>query len=114
MGTKRPADLTPRLREWLDHLRRCAESGETVRAYAKRHGLSEHGMYQATKDLRKRGVPVPSSRGPKTKGVAFVKVAPVVRPPALPSAWRARLPNGVVLEGRGALETDFLEALARL
>jgi hypothetical protein len=84
-----------------------------VRAYAKRHGLSEHRMYQATKDLRKRGVLPPASRGSKAKGVRFVKVSPVVRP-RLPSPWRARLPNGVVLEGSGPLGTEFLEALARL
>lgn len=114
MGTKRSTTgLTPRQREWLDHLRACAESGETVRAYAKRQGFSEHGMYQAAKELRKRGVLPPVSRGSKAKSAAFVKVSPSVQP-RLPSPWRVRLSNGVVLEGSGALGTEILEALARL
>jgi len=117
MGAMRSgaANLTPRQREWLGHLQACAKSGETVRAYAQRQGFSEHGMYQAAKELRKLGVLPPAPRrSKKGKSAAFVKVSPAVRPRALPSPWRVRLPNGVVLEGNGALETELLEALARL
>jgi hypothetical protein len=116
MGTKSgTAGLTPRQQRWLGHLQACAKSGETVRAYAQRQGFSEHGMYQAAKELRKRGVLPPAPRrSKKRKSAAFVKVSPEVRPQALPRPWRVRLPNGVVLEGSGALGTELLEALARL
>jgi hypothetical protein len=113
MGKKRSAGLTPRQREWLRHLRACARSGETVRAYAKRHGFAEHGMYQAAKDLRQRGV-LPARRRSEAKSrPTFVKVSPAVSAIAS-SRWRVRLPNGVVLEGTEILGPEWLEALARL
>lgn len=123
MGKKRASGLTPRQREWLRHLRKAAGAGDTVRAYAQRHGLSEHSMYQAAKDLRRKGVLAPAGRS-STKGVArrsavaqgprFVEVkANRPAPPETPNAWRARLPNGVVVEGSGDLGAVF-EALQQL
>jgi len=108
------AALTPRQREWLRHLRACARRGGTMRAYAQRHGLSEHGLYQAAKDLRQRGV-LGSSRPRQSaaKRPTFVKVAPAASTIGS-SAWRVRLPNGVVLEGTEVLGPEWLEALARL
>ncbi len=38
--------LTDRQREWLTHLRGCAESGETMSAYAVRNGLAVQAMYR--------------------------------------------------------------------
>ena len=55
-------ELTVRQREWLAHLKRCAASGETKRAYAKRHRLSIQAMYYAAKDLRRRGALAPAGR----------------------------------------------------
>ena len=115
MGEERSKGLTPRQREWLGHLRACARSGETVRAYAKQRGFSEHAMYQATKVLRRRGVlPAHSRRPRKAQTVpAFVKVPAAVRPTSS-GTWRARLPNGIVLEGSEGLGRELLEALAAL
>ena len=114
MGRNRSKGLTARQQEWLGHLEACARSGETVRGYAKRHELSEHAMYQAAKDLRQRGLLPASPRGrSKAKKSAFVKVSPGTR--STPSrTWRARLPNGVVLEGSGAVGRELVEALAAL
>ncbi len=56
MGKKRSSGLTPGQQEWRRHLEACARSGETMRGYAKRLELSESAMYQAAKDLRRRGV----------------------------------------------------------
>jgi hypothetical protein len=114
MGRKRSKGLTPRQQEWLGHLRAYRRSGETVRAYAKRHGFSEHGMYQAAKDLRERGVlPAIRRREPSRKSPTFVKVSPAMSVIGS-SLWRVRLPNGVVLEGTEVLAPAWLEALARL
>ena len=114
MGKRRSSGLTPRQQEWLGHLCTCARSGETVRAYAKRHALSEHAMYQAAKGLRRRGVLPARPRGRSdAKKLRFVKVLPTVR--SAPSgSWRARLPNGIVLEGSDGLGPELLEALAAL
>lgn len=123
MGRKRASGLTPRLREWLGHLRKAEGAGETVRAYARRHGLSEHSMYQAAKDLRRKGVLATAGRsstkrvarrGAVAQGPRFVEVKASRPEPAEPSrAWRARLPNGVVVEGSGDLGA-VLAALQRL
>lgn len=114
MRRKRSTGLTPRQQEWLGHLRACSRSGETVRAYAKRHGFAEHGMYQAAKDLRQRGVlPASRRRRSEEKSTTFVKVSPAVSTIGS-SPWRVRLPNGVVLEGTEVLGPEWLEALARL
>lgn len=115
MEQKRATRLTARQQEWLGHLRACTRSGETMRGYAKRHGFSEHGMYQAAKDLRQRGV-LPASgrrRRSEEKSPTFVRVSPAVSAIAS-SPWRVRLPNGVVLEGTEVLRPEWLEALARL
>jgi hypothetical protein len=93
-----------------------------VRAYARRHGLSEHALYQAAKELRRKGALPPSGRsakapvGPRTAAARarFVEVR-ATGSVALegPSGWRARLPNGVVIEGTGGL-SGALAALSRL
>jgi len=114
MGKRHSSGLTGRQQEWRRHLEACSRSGETVRGYAKRHGLSEHAMYQAAKVLRQRGV-VPKKLRDRSAGKKppFVKVSAAVR--STPSGtWRARLPNGTVLEGTGGLGPELLEALAAL
>ena len=114
MGKKGSIGLTPGQQAWRRHLAACSRSGETVRAYAKRHGYSEQAMYQASKELRQRGV-LPASRRGRSAGkkASFVKVSTAVRSTSSGS-WRARLPNGVMLEGAEGLGPELLEALAAL
>jgi hypothetical protein len=85
-------------------------------------GLSEHALYQAAKELRRKGVLAPSGRAAKVPAAVrtagtrarFVEVrATQAVPTGAPSAWRARLVNGVVIEGTGDLG-GALAALARL
>lgn len=121
--SKAERSLTPAQRRWLSHLRRCAREGDTVRGYAKRHGLSEFALYTATRELRAKGALPPAKRGAKAaskrrRGAAhperFVEVkATRSELPVSGSPWRARLPNGVMLEGSSPLG-PVVEALARL
>ena len=122
-GTKR-SELTALQRQGLERLEACAREGGTIRAYAKRHRLSEQKLYQMAKVLRLKGVLSPATRGggkPQAPRAVhkprFVEVqaSPVMlaSSAAFPAAWCARLPNGVVLEG----STDLgrvIEALAKL
>jgi hypothetical protein len=105
MGSKRSSALTARQREWLGHLRRAASGKMTVRAYARRHRLSEHALYQAAKELRRKGAWTPSTRAARARAARPQRCFVEVRAPAVeaPSPWRARLPNGVVIEGAGEL-----------
>jgi len=111
-GARRAAGsgLTPRQQEWLGHLRACERSGEAIRAYARRRRLSEHALYQAAKELRRRGVLRGKSRGPGVSAASFLKVETPVRAGG-ESAWRLRLPNGVWLEGSPPLSGEALELL---
>jgi uncharacterized protein len=106
-GKQRGAgELTNRQREWLTHLNRCTASGETKRAYAKRHQLSIQAMYYAAKDLRRRGALAPARRAART--ASFVRVSAPVSPGG---AWHVRFANGAVLEGANVLTGESLTAL---
>jgi transposase InsO family protein len=126
-GTKR-GGLTELQEQGLQRLEACAREGLTIRAYAKRERLSEQQLYQMAKVLRAKGVLAPSRRGGKPepprvraeRRPRFVEVQThaVTRATSewidvAPSTWRARLPNGVVLEGSTDLVVA-LEALAKL
>jgi hypothetical protein len=126
-GAKR-GELTELQERGLKRLGACAREGLTIRAYAKRERLSEQQLYQMAKVLRSKGVLAPSSRSGKPepprvraeRRPRFVKVqmhavTRVSSDPVdtAPSTWRARLPNGVVLEGSADLVVA-LEALAKL
>ena len=126
-GTKCGA-LTELQEQGLKRLEACAREGVTIRAYAKRERLSEQQLYQMAKVLRAKGVLAPSRRGGKPapsrvraeRRPRFVEMqthtvtrasSASVDPAA--STWRARLPNGVVLEGSTELVL-VIEALAKL
>ncbi len=101
-------ELTSRQREWLAHLKRCEASGETMKAYAKHHGLSVHAMYQAVKELRRRGALPPTTHSQTDDRASFVRVS---SPPSAAAAWRVRFASGAVLEGAGPLSSESLTAL---
>jgi hypothetical protein len=117
------SELTALQRQGLERLEACAREGLTIRAFARRRRLSEQRLYQVAKVLRRKGVLPPASRGgsrpsptrreaaPKPRFVQVEAVEPTIPEPA--STWRARLPNGVVLEGRSDL-VRAVEALAKL
>lgn len=111
MRKAKTGDLTPSKRAWLAHLQACARTGEPLRGYAKRKGLSEHSLYQAARELRALGA-WGSSASPARRPApsAFVRVESPLRA-GNESAWRIRLPNGVSLEGMVPLGGDALPAL---
>jgi hypothetical protein len=123
--TKRSA-LTALQRQGLERLEACAREGVSIRAYARRRRLSAQQLYQVGKVLRRKGVLPAATRGGGTPAPSrqravrkprFVEVRTSAVPDAAfacaPSAWRARLPNGVVLEGATDL-CAVLEVLAKL
>ena len=113
------ARLTERQREWLEHLRACKLGEETVRAYARRSGISVGSLYQAASVLRRLGVLPPATKSTgsgRTRAAApkFVALRAVRTSEGSAPSWRARLPNGVVLEGGGAVDGELLARLAAL
>ena len=84
------ARLTERQQFWLDHLRVCREQGQTLRGYAKAHGLLVSGLYTARSTLKSRGVLSEPARSAST--FVPVRIAPGG------AAFRVHLLNGVVVE----------------
>ena len=87
---------------WLKHVRACAASGQTSKAYAAQHGLNVHSLYAARKRLNGEG------RGDRTatkpRRFAHVELAP-----NRGTVCRVQLPNGATVE----LHTE-LTALAEV
>ena len=74
------ARLTERQQFWLDHLRVCREQGQTLRGYAKAHGLSVSGLYTAHSTLKSRGVVTePHIDSLAKKAVAFFRMSRSIR-----------------------------------
>ena len=110
---KKSPELTAGQAAWLKHLEMCAGRGESMSAYAARKGLSLGGMYEAARTLRRKGAWPASTAAGSQKDSAFVRLNPQA-PAAAAPIWRARLPNGVVIEGSGAVGADLLALFASL
>ena len=104
------ARLSSRQRFWLDQLQACEESGETLKAYAKRKGLSVHGLYGARRRMRLAGM-APACASSE-KRASFAKVV-LEEAPAEAARCRIRLPNGAVMEWDVPLTAQSLELLFR-
>ena len=120
MGPQRPRNkgtrfgLTERQAHWVEHLRACESSGLTSKAYAKKHRLSVHALYQARKEFRRRAA---LASPPNKPSVTFTKVHADPRV-ARVGLWRVRFRNGSILEFEAPREpgerADLLQAVASL
>ena len=124
MGSRRSGgrETSARLRKRLEQIRACEQSGETLKAYAARHGISVHSLYQAKKQARKRGLlsahGTPRARATRPKRAPrprFVEAVASAIDSAPALAWRLRLRSGDVLESSTPLDADvtlrLIEAL---
>ena len=101
------------LRKRLAEVQACEASGESLKAYATRRGISVHSLYQAKKMARQQGLLPPhrhqKTKSSRTKAVRpprFVEANAVVssRPPS--AAWRVRFAGGEVLESNTPLDVE--------
>jgi transposase-like protein len=120
LGSKKSSggEASPTLRKRLAQVRECETSGETLKAYAERHGLSVHVLYQAKKTARKQGL-LPPHRATRSTGTSpqtarrFVEARPVASmPPPIRPTWRIRFASGEVLESDAPLSMDDVVRLA--
>ena len=107
MGSKRlrGSGGSALLQKRLAQIRACDESGATLKAYAARHRISVHALYQAKKQARQQGllpahgtkktVPARPSRSRQARFVEAITPSPS---PAPGCTWRLRLRSGDVLE----------------
>ena len=108
------AGVTERQQYWLEHLRSCEASGEAIKAYAERHGLSVYALYEARRRQRRPRASRSVASAPR---VSFAKVSSPVSPAREPR-WRVRFLNGTVVEWdvtpEGEPLDSLLESIARL
>ena len=97
--------LTETQRYWRDHLKRCAQSKQSMAEYAKAHDLKITKLYYWSKRLRALGrLPAqPSS-------VTFTPVKMIPGSEPMPD-FRVRFANGTVMEFDGAVPGAALEEL---
>ena len=118
MGSKksRRQEASVGLQKRLQQIRSCERSGETLKTYAARHGISVHALYQAKKQARKQGL-LPVHGSPKTRSVGskppkatrrprFIEAIAAPTVPASGWVWRLRLRSGDVLESSTPLGDD--------
>ena len=97
--------LTDTQRYWRDHLKRCAQSKQSMAEYAKAHDLTITKLYYWSKRLRALGhLPAqPSS-------VTFTPVKMISGAEPMPG-FRVRFANGAVMEFDSAVPGAVLEEL---
>lgn len=107
------AALTPRMRERLAAVRACEKSGETLKSYAARQGLSVHSLYQARKLARQQGVLAPHGGEKVERSLErasqprrFVEAIRRGDAGEGGAIWRIRFPSGVVLESSAPLALE--------
>jgi hypothetical protein len=105
--------LSPTLRKGLAHIRSCERSGETLKSYAERKGLSVRSLYQAKKMLRLQGILAPHGKPPAASAASRESQPPrfieaVRRADGREGAvsWRVRFPGGKLLESTKSLSFD--------
>ncbi len=104
---------SPILRKRLAVIRACEQSGESLKDYAARQGLSVHVLYQAKKVARQQGLlaphraePVKRARSKARPRPRFVDAVRRDEAQASGAAWRLRLPTGVVFESGTSLTPE--------
>ena len=98
-----PDGLSPKQREWLQHVGACVAAGISMKAYAERHGLDLQQFYFWKGRLKKLGV-ITGSSG--VRSLDSVRVAAAAEPRA-----RIQLSNGVIIEVPGEVDGAALAAL---
>jgi hypothetical protein len=112
------------LRRRLAEVQSCEDSGESLKAYAERRGISVHSLYQAKKLARRLGLLPPhrtgkakASREQAVRPPRFVEATAVVSSLSSPAAWRLRFTGGEVLESHTPLDVEvavrLIESLGR-
>jgi hypothetical protein len=116
MGSKRSSGAGPSvtLRKRLAQIEACEKSGESLKVYAERHGLSVHTLYQAKKVARRQGLIPPyriqntarAAKSSKARPARFVQAVRKLDTPVQGMAWRLRFASGEVLESGTPLTVE--------
>ena len=116
MGSKRSSRAGPSvtLRKRLAQIAACEPTGESLKVYAERHGLSVHTLYQAKKVARRQGLIPPyriqnttrAAKPLKARPARFVQAVRKLDTAGQGMAWRLRFAGGEVLESGTPLTVE--------
>lgn len=67
-------ELTPWLKGRLEHLQRAQIRGVTLVEYARSAGVTVGSLYEAKRELGRRGVRLEGAAAPRAKGAGFIPV----------------------------------------
>lgn len=84
--------LTQQQRYWLTHIQASQDNQQSLKAYARQHGLNITSLYDAKKQLKRKGVLCQDTRPQR-----FVRVTTAVAMQPVASC-RVLLVNGTVVE----------------
>ena len=105
--------LSPTLRKGLAHIRSCEKSGETLKSYAERKGLSVGSLYEAKKKLRVHGIvephgkpPAAAARSGPSQPPRFIEAVRRADEREGTVSWRIRFSGGGLLESTRPLSFD--------
>jgi len=112
--------VSPALRTRLAQIRACEASGESLKAYAERQGISPSTLYEAKRQARRRGLLQAGGQGGKPRLAEPREIRPprFVEAIARPSrgepgpAWRLHFAGGEILEVRTPLAIEDALRLA--
>ena len=99
---KSTAELTRRERRYVEHAQRAQAQGLTLAQYCRESGVSVQSLYNAKRELRRKGALERVAEPPASEPADFiaVRVAHASPPAAGDAVCRLRAANGWVL-GRG-------------
>ena len=115
MGSKSSSSgrTSATLRRRLAQIRACERAGESLKAYAARHGLSVQALYGAKKTARQQGLLPPhgAERAKRTRAIRdqaprFAEAIARARSSGSDGSWRLRFAGGEVLESSTPLGMD--------
>lgn len=113
MPRSKGGPLSPTSRKWLEEVRACEKSGESLKSYAERKNVSVHALYQAKKRAREQGLLPPHRKGKtptasprRSQSPRFVEAIHRVEPHEIAAVWRIRFPDGAIFESMALLDTD--------
>jgi transposase-like protein len=108
--------LSGKQRHWLDLIRLWQQSKLSVRAFCRRHRLSEPSFYCWRRTLQQRGLigKLPAEDAVKSEAPAFLQVAVDPAAAVAPRSIEVVLANGRRLRVRPGFDANTLRQLLRV
>ena len=99
---------------WRSHLGRQSFSGESIRGYCRRRGLSEASFHFWRREIASRDHQVDRTSGSDTAGLIAVEIVGDPSPGSTASSTlEIECPGGVVIRLREDVSTDVLQRVMR-